>query len=812
MKLPLSWLKEFVTIDANVDELTRRLSVAGLVVEGIERTRAPFEGVVVAKVLKVERHPNADRLTVCEVDAGAVGHVSVVCGAPNVKAGMTAALAKVGARLVGRDRGEQAPPLEAAVIRGVRSEGMLCSERELGISDEHGGILALDGDAALGADAAGALMLDDVVLDIEITANRGDCLSILGLAREVAALCGAKLQMPRLKPIKPPADSPAPPFSVEIKAPDLCPRYAALKMTHVKIGKSPLWMRRRLELCGMRALNAVVDATNYVMLELGQPIHAFDFDKIAGARMVVRPAGEEREFITLDNLARALAPTDLMIADAEKSLALAGVMGGLNSEVSDTTTAILLESAYFDPIAVARTSRRLGLRSEASYRFERGVDRAGQVAALEHIAELLRRTARARPASAIIDVDAKPAVAREIALDLAAMESLLGAKIAPPVVKARLKSLGAKVAAKSRGVLAVVPPSWRADLNEPADLAEEVARLSGLDDIPAAMPARLFGLVARNRERDFARASREVMLGCGLTEAITLAFIAPADNRRYPGLVSDGAAAPVEVENPLSAELSELRLSLIPGLVNALRFNLNREAAAFHAFELGNVYRMRGDRAEERLHLAGVSYGTFALAGIGQKGIAASFTTMKGVLEAYFDALGAREHIAFTPVDAARAPFAHPGRSAWVHFDDAIIGMVGELHPAEAMRLDLGDACALCELDLDKLISYGLAPRKTVEAPPKFPVIRRDLALVVDRDFPAEMVVRTVRECASALLETVELFDVYEGPAIAAGKKSVALACRYRAKDRTLTDEEVNRIHAVLVEQARMRLGAELRQ
>jgi phenylalanyl-tRNA synthetase beta chain len=365
MKLPLSWMRDFVSVDAPVEEISRRLSYAGLVVENVEKLTPGFAGVYAARVVNVEKHPNADRLNLVDVDAGEKGKFKVVCGAPNVRAGMVAPLALVGAQL-GKE-----PPLEAAVIRGVQSEGMLCSERELGLSQDHAGILALGADAPLGGEVAAYLHLDDVVLDVEITPNRGDCLSTLGLAREVAALFGGRLRAPRLR-AAPSADAPdGAGFAVvvSIDAPDLCPRYAALAMTGIKIGPSPAWLRRRLELCGMRALNNVVDATNYVMLELGQPLHAFDFGKIAGGKIVVRRAGDTREFVTLDNVTRTLDPGDLLIADSDKPLAIAGVMGGLNSEVSDSTTTILLESAYFEPMTVARTARRLGLRSEASYRF-----------------------------------------------------------------------------------------------------------------------------------------------------------------------------------------------------------------------------------------------------------------------------------------------------------------------------------------------------------------------------------------------------------------------------------------------------------
>jgi phenylalanyl-tRNA synthetase beta chain len=343
MKLPLSWMRDFVSVDAPVEEISRRLSFAGLVVEHIEKLTPGFAGVFAARVTNVEKHPNADRLNLVDVDAGEKGKFKVVCGAPNVKAGMVAPLALVGAQL-GKE-----PPLEAAVIRGVQSEGMLCSERELGLSQDHAGILALGADAPLGGEVAAYLHLDETVLDVEITPNRGDCLSILGLAREVSALFGARLRAPRLRAAHSAgsSDSAQLSISVSIDAPDLCPRYAALAMTGIKIGPSPAWLKRRLELCGMRALNNVVDATNYVMLELGQPLHAFDYGKIAGGKILVRRAGETREFVTLDNVTRTLDPNDLLIADSDKPLAIAGVMGGLNSEVSDSTTTILLESAYF---------------------------------------------------------------------------------------------------------------------------------------------------------------------------------------------------------------------------------------------------------------------------------------------------------------------------------------------------------------------------------------------------------------------------------------------------------------------------------
>jgi phenylalanyl-tRNA synthetase beta chain len=829
MKLPLSWLAELVTLEAEVDELCRRLTLAGLEVENVEREAPGFSDVFVARVLKVERHPNADRLNLCDVDAGAVGRFSVVCGAPNVQAGMTAPFARLGARLIGSGHGsgghrpaslQDAPPLQAAVIRGVRSEGMLCSERELGFSEDHAGIVALPDDAPIGVDLASYLRSDDTVLDIAITPNRGDCLSILGLAREVAALFGLKLKQPAVRAamLKPRGGQAIESgLAVEILAPELCPHYAGLPIGGVKLGPSPIWMRRRLESCGMRALNNVVDATNYVMLELGQPLHAFDAAQIAARRIVVRRADQapggalDREFVTLDNVRRTLDPADLLIADPEKPLAIAGIMGGLNSEVSAATTDLVLESAYFEPMTIARTARRLGLRSEASYRFERAIDRGGQIRALARVAELIVRNAGGEVLGAAVDAEPRPPSERQVMLDLGAVNSILGVAVPSAEVRERLRALGAAVKPAGAMRLAVTPPSFRPDLNEAADFAEEIARLKGLAEIPATVPQRDATPAPPNDYRNFIGAAREVMVGAGLTELRTIAFIAPADNQRYPGMGGEA----VRVTNPLSAELSELRLSLAPGLLGALRFNLNREAGAFHAFEIGKVFLMRDGAPVEHERLAAISYGDYALGAIGQPAVAASFWTLKGVLEQWFIALGVAARVEFAGFDAAGETeyrFLHPARAARVLLDGEPIGYLGELHPAEATRVEVSSPCVLTELDLVHLIAYGFLPRQEAIAPPRYPAVRRDLALVVDRDVSAARVIAAIRESAPPLLESVEVFDVYEGGTIAPGKKSMALACRYRGKDRTLTDEEVNRTHGELIERVRKGLGAELRQ
>jgi phenylalanyl-tRNA synthetase beta chain len=819
MKIPLSWLKEFVTFDVEVNQLCDRLTIAGLEVENIEHLGSSFTDVFIAKVTAVERHPNADRLSLCAVDAGPAGQFRVVCGAPNVRPGMITALAKIGARLAAGTHGtgtgslEDALPLQAAVIRGVPSEGMLCSPLELGLSKDHEGIIDLDSDARPGDLLSHYLQIPDVVLDIAITPNRGDCISLLGIAREVAALFNVPLKSPSARPTKATANSSASgwghPLTVQILAPEACPRYAALPMTSVKIKPSPVWLRRRLELCGMRALNNVVDITNYVMLELGQPLHAFDATQVADHAITVRRAGSDQEFTTLDGVARKLEPNDLMIADRAKILAIAGVMGGQNSEVSPSTTSIILESAYFDPATIARTARRLGLRSEASYRFERGIDRAGQLNAVARAGELIQELGEARIAGAPVDVEPLPAAARTIALDLGAMTNILGVTIPASEVERRLRAIGAEVMSADGGRFDVVTPSFRPDINETADLAEEVARFAGLADIPAIPPLRSAVIVKPDPSREAVRKIREVLVGCGLIEAKTIAFIAPDDNERFIGL---DWAEPVRVTNPLSAELSAMRRSLLPGLLAALRFNLNREARNFHMFEIGKTFGIRKGIAGEAERVAAVSYGDFAMGAVGQSAITASFRTLKGILETTFGALSTRGGVTFERSPADQTPYLHPGRAASIKHAGKLLGILGELHPAESLKLELTGPCALFELDLMSLIAYGAELRRKVISPPRFPAVRRDLALVVDRDLPAQAVIEAIIGLGARLLESVELFDVYEGSSLPAGKKSVAVACRYRGKDRTLTDDEVNRAHAALVERATKQLGAELRQ
>ena len=462
-------------------------------------------------------------------------------------------------------------------------------------------------------------------------------------------------------------------------------------------------------------------------------------------------------------------------------------------------------------MTIAKTSRRLGLRSEASYRFERGVDRGGQVIALQRASALIGQIANGRAAGEARDLEPRSIERRDIALDLDRMGALLGVDFGPLETKRRLIALGAQVSRSGKGRFNVIPPSHRGDLNDAFDLAEEVARITGLAEIPAKLPLRTTAVEKDDPRRRFFKSAREVLSGCGLTEVKTIAFVSPADNARYPGV---GSFEPAPVSNPLSAELSEMRRSLIPGLAAALRFNLNRQAAAFHGFEMAKTFGTKDGPPVEHERVAAISCGKFALAEVGSAGVNGGFFALKGVLEAWFAAMGIARLIAFAHAAPADAPYLHPGKVASVIMDGVLLGYLGELHPQESRRLDLREPCATFELDLERLLAYDLSPRKalTIAAPPRFPAVTRDLAVVLDKEFPASAVVKTIEQIDAPFLESVELFDSYEGKSIPEGKKSLALSIKYRGKDRTLTDEEVNRAHAALVEEVLGRLGAELRQ
>jgi phenylalanyl-tRNA synthetase beta chain len=803
MRIPLSWLGEFVTWSGPVAALADRLTMAGLEVESVEEVGRVDRRVRAGRLLAVEPHPDAARLAVCRVDLGEAGPLAVVSGAPNLAAGLVVPVALPGARLAG---GAEVASVE---LRGVASAGVLCSEVELGLGDDGSGVMTLAADTAPGTPLADVAGIADTVVTVEITPNRGDWLSMLGVAREVAALTGVRLRHPRPRPreVGTPA---AQEVTVRVEAPDLCPRYCARLVRDVRGVPSPLWLRLRLRRAGMRSIDAVVDATNYVMLERGQPLHAFDHARLEKGTIVVRRARAGERIVTLDRVERVLEAQDLVIADARRAVAIAGVMGGEDSEVKPETRVLLLESAFFAPATVRRTSRRLGLPSQAAYRFERRVDPAMVPEALDALAALIARLAGGRVAPGVVEDAAGSAALAPptIRLRPRRVVSLLGMRLPRPEIQRRLRVLGARCQADGESLL-VTPPSYRGDLHLEEDLVEEVARVGGYDAIPVALPDAPVSSGEETPLRATTRRIRALLAAQGLTEMVTLSLTDAETNAQVPGFVGR-EHRPIALKNPLSSETGELRRSPLAGLLRALRTNLDRGADFVGAFELGRGYGLDGaERCREPPAIAFLLAGSWPPAGAVRSGPAVDFADLKGIGVNLLAGLGLDEtRVRWRPV--SEVAFLHPGKTAVVEVDGAAVGVAGALHPEIAQARDLSGEVWLAELDLSELAHY-LPRRVSLRALPRFPAVTRDIAVVVDESFRAGDVVDEVRALGNPQIESVRLFDCYRGAPIGAGKKSLAYSIAYRAAERTLTDDEVNVLHAQVLDHLTRRFRVEPR-
>ncbi|MBI2361628.1 MAG: phenylalanine--tRNA ligase subunit beta [Deltaproteobacteria bacterium] len=648
---------------------------------------------------------------------------------------------------------------------------------------------------------------EDWVMEVAVTPNRGDCLGILGVAREVAALTGGHLRLP---PALPAARSSGIDRLVDVRilSPDLCPRYSARMVLGVRVAGAPDWMKRRLEACGIRSINNVVDVTNYVMLETGQPLHAFDADRLPTKRIVVRQAGEIQKLTTLDGVERALVPGDLLICDGAAPIALAGVMGGSDSEVQWDTHAVLLESAHFDPACIRRTAKRLAIHSEASHRFERGVDPQGTLYALGRAALLLAEVAGAAPVKGVVDRYSRRAKPAPIVLREKKVSALLGVELPRRRTEHILTALGMKVQGRSKTAVRVIPPSYRSDLTREEDLIEEIARLTGYENIPSRLPLVRPAGGGSNHRPARERKLRAFLLGEGLTEMINLPFTSAEMNRRFRGLWGD-KRSPVAIVNPLGQDRTELRLSLIPGLLDNLRTNLAQKARSFHCFDFAKVFALdaRG-AAEEKQQVAGLLYGARERKGLRWKDeTPPTFLEVKGIIEGIFEVLGIGPEPAWS--NSGVGSFLHPAKAAVIRLENRDVGYLGEIQPdfCEAAELE---PFQVFELDFEALAEY--APRQLTARPlPRFPAVARDLAVVVDDAFPAQRIVRWMKDLNHALVEGVEVFDQYRGSPIPEGKKSLAYTISYRAEDRTLTDSEVNQLHQQLAARVAELFGAQLR-
>jgi phenylalanyl-tRNA synthetase beta chain len=814
MRVPVAWLRSYCDPGLPAEEIAERLTAAGLELDRLHRTGvgSPKE-FVVGRVVSAERHPDADRLTVCQVDDGSGGPRTIVCGAPNVAAGQTVAVARPGA--VMPDGGV----LGEAKLRGVQSSGMILAEDEVGIGEDHTGIMVLDGGAAPGAPLADVLPISDEVLELEINPNRPDALGVYGVARDLHALTGAPLaEDPTAADAEPQGDDRAEDHAaVEIADPEICLRFTARVFEDVKLGPSPLWLKQRLMAAGQRPISNVVDITNYVMLVYGQPLHAFDLDEVRGARIVVRRAGEGETMTTLDGVERRFDPDVALVCDAEGPSGIAGVMGGQISEVSETTTRVLMEVATWVGPNILRTSKKLALRTEASARFEKQLHPELAMAAQRLAARLMVDLCGARMVPGTLDAYPRPAEPRVVSLRHARIGRLLGKEIDRDEVERTLTRLGFGLEPEGEGAWRVSVPAWRdSDVQREADLVEEVARIHGLDLLPATLPARRRAVGHLTPHQRLRRRLEDSLRDRGLHECVSYSFTAPETLER---LRLDAGEA-LRIANPLSEDQSVMRQLLLPGLLDAAHHNAahGRPAVALfesaHVFLAGAADAERGDRsqtsprgatpAEERHHLAALLTEAEP-GGWRSPRLAADFHAARAVLEGALAAAG----VAWS-AEPEQRPYLHPGRSARVVAEGSELGWIGELHPLVTRGWELPDPVAAFELDVDALAELAADRVPTYRDLTTFPAVLQDIAVVVPEDVPAAEVDRAVRAGAGELLERLRVFDLYRGEQVGAGNKSLALRLEFRAPDRTLTDEEVAERRAA-IERELAELGGRLR-
>jgi phenylalanyl-tRNA synthetase beta chain len=790
MKISLRWLQDYVDVPWDVPTLTKKLAMLGLPVESVTEIGGQFSGVIVAEVRDKAPHPKAEKLTLVKVWDGSATH-DVVCGAANVPApGGKVLWARPGSKLPG------GLEIGSKELRGVKSAGMLASEEELGLAESSEGIVVLSGEdakAAPGTLAQDALDLRDTVLDVELTPNRGDCLSHLGIAREIAALTGATLKLPAtdLDGFTSDKDVSAQ-ISVLVDDADGCPRYTARLIEGLEVGPSPRWMRRRLEAVGVRAISNLVDVTNYVMFELGQPTHAFDASKIRGNKIIVRRAKAGEKLTTLDGQDRTLEAGDLLICDAQGPVALGGVMGGAGSEVGEGTSSILLEAATFDSASVRRTARRLQLPSEASQRYERGIDQSAIDRNSRRVARLLVELGGGKVARGVVDVEPRPRRPQIIELRPARFEQLMGYALPVDAMLKTLRGLGIQADAVEGGKkLRCTPPPHRLDLELEVDLIEEVARLAGYENIPVTLPETQARPKASGDP--VGERTRDALTGAGLDEAILFGFTGPTRLAalRFPG--GHPVNRPVAIKNPLREEQSVMRTSLMANLLAAVSANLRNGASAVRIFEIGNVFLPSGNvLPDEVRHVAGVIVGERAGWLVG--GGPVDFTDVRGVVERLFDSL--RLPVDFVPARNEDG-FLHPGVAASILLGETIVGVVGEVHPESRDKAGIDRPAFAFEIDLSRLPA---APLAVFEPLPRFPASSRDVSFFVDDFVPAARVRSIVAQAKEPLLQDLRVLEDYrEAGRVPQGKKGMLWSMTYRSPDRTLTDAEVDAAHEKIV-------------
>jgi phenylalanyl-tRNA synthetase beta chain len=798
MQISLNWLKEYVDLDLTVDELSQLLTMLGLEIEKIVEPGKEIQNVFIGRILDIAPHPDADKLVVCHTDVGQVEPLQIVCGAKNMKAGDKVPAAVIGATLPGGFE------IGRRKMRGIESQGMMCSARELGMGEDHAGLMILPEDAPIGADAKKYLGLDDVVFEIEVTPNRGDWASMIGVARELAAYFGKELRIPEIK-LTEAGEGADKLSSVTIDDPELCPRYIGRVLTGVTVAPSPLWLCQRLIAAGQRPINNIVDITNYVLLETGHPLHAFDYDLLAEKRIVVRRARPSEGITTLDGEKRALEEAMLVIADANQPQAVAGVMGGADSEVGEKTTRIFLESAVFAPSSVRRTARRLNLLTEAAQHFQRGADPNMAVYAINRAAMLMQEVAGAQVAPGLLDAHPRPQVQKTVALRFARTKAFLGAHIPTDRQCSILEQLGFVAEKQSADGATFTVPSWRHDVSMESDLIEELARFYGYDNIPATVPR------VRQSEKVFSphekriRELRELLVKQGLSEIFSWTFSSVEQVRRT-GLSSDHESM-VFLQNPLTENLTAMRTSLIPGLLANAEYNVKRGNSRISTFEMGPVYLPVPDavQPEEPAHLAILLMGAAGRQHWGQAEHMTDLYDLKGWMEAVCEFFGAVPTLQPGSLDLFQK-----GGGADIVLDGQRIGCLGKVSRTVQKNHDLPAEVFLLELNLQPLLSRHPI-NAAFQALPTYPPSLRDLAVVVDRNVHAGALLETIQKSGGELLREVRIFDVYAGKQLSADKKSIAFSLVFQASDRTLTDGDTQNAFDRILHRLEQAHGAALR-
>lgn len=806
MRVSYKWLQEFVDINISPQELADRLTMAGVAVEKVHYLGEGISNVVTGQILQIDKHPNADKLVICQVTTDGENRIQIVTGATNVREGHKVPVAMVGAKL------PNGLTIKKSKLRGEPSHGMLCSGQELGIdtkllpADQQQGIMILPEDTPLNVDIVEYLGLDDYVLELDLTPNRGDCLSMIGVAREVAVLLGVPMRMPETQPVEDGPDI-AGLAQVDIEDPDLCQRYVCRLVQGVKIGPSPAWLQQRLRAADIRPINNIVDITNYVMLELGQPLHAFDYDQLTDHHIIVRRAKPNESLTTLDNTERKLNENMLVITDPAGPTAVAGVMGGLDSEVTDNTKNILIESAYFNPISIRRTAKALALRSDASARFEKGIDIAGCVRACDRAAFLMQQLAGGTVAKGVVDNYPQPVMEKTITLRPERVEHLLGVSITKQQMVDILTALQFKVQQQADRLLVTVP-TFRPDVSIEEDLIEEVARIYGYNNIPATLMTGSTTQGKRNAKQQLLYKIRDLLVSCGLTEVVTYSFVSPKvfDLMNLPADSKFRQA--LKLQNPLSEEQSIMRTVPVPSLLEVIQRNHHRQVQNGAVFEIGPVfYPVEGQPLpDERLTLAMVFSGSTEQSW-NTPAQPMDFFYAKGILEVLFDRIGLK-NVRFV---RHNDPSFHPGRTAAIQVGESIIGVVGELHPKVLENYDLPHRAVACKIDLYDLMEQPMSlPRH--QSLPKFPAVERDLAIVVKQDVVTQDMLDAIGDAGGKLLKHVKVFDVYQGSQVPEGCKSQGFSLYFQAADRTLTDEEVSKQMEKITSALEQKFNATLRK